>query len=457
MGASREAPFLFSGDVMHRTSIVGLLFLAAFSAGPAAEPERAGNIELATAARYFQEFQALCAADDGKLWGVSFCGPILLVDPPTHMAVATRADTGEVLRPRGGVYAGQIPETVGLANTAVNWGGTRWTMIMWWSLSSDRARRLALMAHESFHRIQPELDLTPFGEINAHLDGADGRFWMQLEWDALQKALLSEGETRLSAVADAIAFRAARHTAFARAAEREIPLEIFEGLAEYSGMRLAGFSDERVVESVSDRRKNETGFVRSFAYVSGPLYGFLLDGAGVDWRTRVTGETDLGALLKEALELEDSAAGDALSRAASYGGVALRATEQQRAREREARLARWRAALVEGPVLVLDLNAVSSGTFDPREVFPFVEGQTVYTQRGLIAEWGKLTVTDGAILEDDKHGRAHVSLRGAADDRTEGPGWTLELNEGWRIVPAERPGDSTLRRGPDLSPSPPRE
>ena len=103
-------------------------------------------------------------------------------------------------------------------------------------------------------------------------------------------------------------------------------------------------------------------------------------------------------------------------------------------------------SLIDGAVLIVDLTAVSSGTFDPGRVFPFDDTRTVYTTRGLIADWGVLTVSDGAILEDDAARRAYVSLDGAAPGMLEGRGWSLELNDGWTIVAAERPGDFLVRR-----------
>ena len=405
----------------------------------------AGNIDLGTARRYFREFQRLCGDDDGQLWGRTLCGPILLVDPPTRGVVANRADDAGVLQPRAGVFVGKLPEDVGIANTAVEWSGTRWTMLMWWSLAEERARRLSLLAHEAFHRIQPELELVAFGEMCAHLDTADGRFWLQLEWNALQQALSAEGDARREALADALTFRAARRDRFPEAAEREIPLEIFEGLAEYTGMRLAGFSGEEVLETISRKRESDTGFVRSFAYVSGPLYGYLLDGGGVAWRKRTGSETDLAGLLAELLEVSPRAVEVATRRSAVYGGVDLRTVEDERERKRQERLGAWRASLIDGPVLIVDLTEVSSGSFDPHRVFPFGERQTVYTTRELIAEWGRLTVDDGAILEDETHGRGHVSLSGAAKDRTAGDGWSLELNAGWVVVPSDRAGDFVVR------------
>jgi hypothetical protein len=424
-----------------------LLTIAACGGEPQTQPQTAGSIDLTSAAQYFEEFETLCNGDDGKLWGVSFCGPILLVDPSTRAAVANRADAGGVLAPRLGLFAGELPAEVGIANTATEWNGSRWTMIMWWSLSDDPKRRLRLMAHEAFHRIQPELNLAPFGEINAHLDTADGRFWIQMEWNALQKAMSVEGVARRQALTDAMTFRASRRALFPDAAERETPLEIFEGLAEYSGMRLAGYSDAGVVEAVTAKREGETGLVRSFAYVSGPLYGFLLDGSGVPWRDRIGPDTDLGALVAELLDVSAASTDEASMRAEAYGGQALLAAESERERKRKQQLAAWRTSLIDGPVLIVDLTAVSSGTFDPGRVFPFDETRTVYTTRGLIGDWGVLTVSDGAILEDGTGGRAYVSLNGAAPDMLEGQGWSLELNDGWTIVAAERPGDFFVRRG----------
>jgi len=408
-------------------------------------PATAGSIDLENASRYFSEFDDLCREDDGSLWGVSLCGPFLIVDPPTRMAVSNQADEDGVLEPTLGVFTGELPPEVPIANTAVEWAGTRWTMVMVWSLSQDRTRRLSLMAHEAFHRIQPQLDLETFGEICAHLDTADGRFWLQMEWNALQEALSAEGRQRLDAVVDALAFRAARRARFPNAAAREVPLEIFEGLAEYTGMRLAGFSDVEVIETVTAKREQETGLVRSFAYVSGPLYGFLLDGAGIPWRDRVRPDTDLGVLLARALDLAAVSGESALERAEAYGGPVLLAAEQERERKRQEQLDIWRASLIEGPVLIVDLTVVSSGSFDPGRVFPFDETSTVYTTRELIADWGVLTVTDGAILENDGAGTGRVSLTGAGPNALAGDGWSLELEDGWEIVEAERPGDKILR------------
>jgi len=405
----------------------------------------AGSIDLSKAAQWFGEFDDLCKRDGGALWGVSFCGPMLLVDPGTRAIVANRADAQNALAPRAGVFVGQLPAGLPIANTAVEWQGTRWTMILWGALSDRQRPRLSLMGHESFHRLQPQLGLEAPGELNDHLDTAQGRFWLQMEWNALQQALLAEGEARGAAVADALAFRAARRARFPRAAEREIALEIHEGLGEYSGRRLVGYSPDEIVKISNARREDDSGLVRSFAYVSGPLYGFLLDAASDGWRKQVTPRTDLGQLLAASMKIDPDAIASRLAdveqRSAAYGGPALRIAEDEREAKRQAQIAAWRAALVDGPVLIVDLKSVTAGSFDPGKVYPFGEKQTVYTTRELEGEWGVLRIEDGAILEDGNTAEGHVSLSGAAPDALQGRGFTLSLADGWHVVPAQRAGD----------------
>jgi len=422
--------------------------LFAFLGFPLIGPANAADvsIELEKAAQYFREFDQLCKEDGGKLWGVSFCGPMVFVDPVNRMAAGNEADAEGELKSKAGVFAGELPPEVMIANTAVEWGGKRWTMIMWWSISSETDERLALLAHEAFHRIQPQLGLTPSAQINSHLDTGEARFWLQMEWNALQKALSSKGQARRDAVSDALTFRVARRAFFPGAAENEGALEIFEGLAEYSGRRLAGFSSAKLVEAITARRGKATGFVRSFAYITGPLYGFLLDEAAKDWRKSVTAKTDLGVSLGQAVGAEARPVKDAERLAEPYGGAALRKAEHAREERRVEQLAAWRTSLIDGPILIVDLKSVTAGTFDPRAVFPFSDKQTVYTTRELQAEWGTLTVKDGAILEDLVSRTASVSLQGAAPDHLRGNGWTLKLNPGWVVRPGERAGDFVVAK-----------
>src|SRR5262249_14279429 len=156
------------------------------------------------------------------------------------------------LKSSGDVFAGKLPAQVNVANTAVEWAGVKWTMVIW-PLPADQFDRAGLMLHELWHRIQDQIGFHGAESANNHLDSMEGRVWLQLEWRALDSALNSRGERRLQAVSDALIFRARRRTLFPKAAQEERALEMHEGLAEYSGIKLSGRPD--VIQFASRKLK----------------------------------------------------------------------------------------------------------------------------------------------------------------------------------------------------------
>jgi hypothetical protein len=60
-----------------------LLFSMSLSSTVVRSSESEPPIDFSLAEQYFQEAQAICRADSGKLWGVSLCGPIMFVEPNT--------------------------------------------------------------------------------------------------------------------------------------------------------------------------------------------------------------------------------------------------------------------------------------------------------------------------------------------------------------------------------------
>jgi hypothetical protein len=428
---------------MHAQPVAALSFAVVLVIA-AQEEDRIGALPLSRAASAFAELDAACTRDGGRLWGLPLCGPVLLCDPETRRVAGNQPDEEDRLAERDGVFAGTLPKDKPIANAPLEWAGVRWAMVMVSFLGEGAKERVSVLAHESFHRVQPRLGLYAFGEECAHLDTPEGRLWMQLEWNALELGLSTSDEQRLVAVQDALDFRAARRERFPEAGARENAVEIREGLANYTGLRIAGYAPGEAVAYVANRRTTEDGFLRSFAYNSGPLYGYLLDASLETWRKAVRRESDIGAMLAAALNLAPSSA-RAAERAARYGGAALRAAEEARERARQERLAAWRAELVDGPVLVLDLALVDSAAMDTRKTHAFDERRTVYTERKLIAKWGTLEVSGGAILEDATLKAGRVSLRGAAPDRLSGAGWKISLAPGWTVAPGEREGDLVVR------------
>ncbi|HYF24005.1 MAG TPA: hypothetical protein VD929_11470 [Caulobacteraceae bacterium] len=404
----------------------------------AAEP-----IPTSQAAAAFSEMRAACAADGGRLWKRDLCGPVVFVDPQTRMFVADREAPVDA-KLKGGLFLGRLPSEMNAANTAVEWGGGRWTMVLW-PLPSDKADRLGLLMHEAFHRVQPDLKIPMRSPVPAHLADANGRAGMRMEWRALAAALsAADDAARRTAIADALAFRAWRRSLAPDAGRLENDLELNEGLAEYTGQKLSGRPDaEKHAASALARAEGQESYARSFAYASGPAYGLLLDRYEPGWRGRISQASDLGQMLAAAVR---PSVPDWKAAGARYGFDQVLAEEAAAAAERDRQAAQWRAKLVDGPVLRLPFGQMQI-QFDPGKLFPLQEHGTVYPALRITDAWGVLEVKEGALVDGSWSGVRVVAPSGAAETgQLSGPGWTLKLAPGWRLRPGARAGDFTIAK-----------
>ena len=411
------------------------------------------SINLDLARKYFNELNSLCRQDAGHLWGADLCGPTLLVNEQTRDVVANRGDRDALLTKKDDLFVGKWPVEMNIANTAVEWKGTKWTMVIW-PLPADPQDRAALMLHELFHRVQGDLKLPGANPSNGHLDTRDARVWLQLEWRALANALMERGVNRKIAITDALAFREYRHQMFPNAAKDERALEINEGLAEYTGLKMSSSSNAEFALRAGcalRQARNKPTFVRSFAYLSGPAYGALLDDAPGEWRKKVSDSGDLAGLLRSAylIKLPQVSRSLVLDRAARYSGEALIASETARDNTRQELLKKYRARFLEQPVLTLPLSENVQYSFNPNNLVPLDENSTVYPTTRVTDEWGVLEVSDGALMIREG-GRASRVLIAKPDNLTARPvtgaGWTLQLNEGWELCPAGQKGGLLLKR-----------
>ncbi|MDB4910163.1 MAG: hypothetical protein JWO39_986 [Gemmatimonadetes bacterium] len=405
-------------------------------------------IPIDSAKAAFAQAHALCSADHGTLWGVSLCGPIMLVDARSRSIVASEADGKGVLAAKDGAYTGVMPSDQNIANTAVEWSGLKWTQMLW-PLPDDERLRSTLVMHELFHRIQNRLDLPAQRDgDNAHLDELNGRYYMQLEWRALARALETHGDgERREAARDALAFRAERYRIYPRAAAQEHALEQNEGLAEYTGVRLGNPTAElRTKMALRDlsTHVSDATFVRSFAYATGPAYGLLLDRYARGWRAQLESGDGLDAMLGRALHVTAKRSGAQLAaRAAKYDGGALHAAEAERDAKRQQQLALNRGKFVEGPVLMLTFRHMNV-QFNPQNLQPLGDAGTVYPTIRVTDDWGVIEGKNGALMKPDWSALVVPAPESPVGSSIAGDGWTLELKPGWRIVPGERSGDYTL-------------
>jgi hypothetical protein len=404
-------------------------------------------IDPALAKHYFDEARSLCSVDDGRLWGVSLCGPLLFADPRTRAVAANQSDLEGFLKPVGGIFVGTLPPKVNIAYTALQWAGVRWTMLIW-PLPKDKYDRGRLYAHESWHRIQEEIGFPSTGPSNAHLDSLDGRIWLRLEWRALRSALTHQGRRRRLAISDALTFRFMRRSLFANAEAEERALEMHEGLAQYTGVKLSGHPGQSAFAvKLLDEVEDNATFVRSFAYASGPAYGVLLDEARPNWRKGLKPGDDLGSLLAHSLSLKARVPSKGLAEASAlrYDGATLRVAEAESDALRRKREAEMRARFVEGPLLRIPLQQMSM-QFDPNQVQPLEGSGSVYPEIRIVDVWGILTASKGALITST-FDRVVLSAPTAIETSTiRGDGWTIELKEGWAVVADKRQGDYVLKK-----------
>jgi hypothetical protein len=320
-----------------RALMIAFLAVAPFAATAAESP-----IPIDAARAVFSEAAHLCAADDGKLWGASLCGPLMLVDPGTHAFVASQNDAAGALHDAGGVYTGTLSAAPDAADATLEWGGIRWATLSW-PLPDDTAARAAVLMRQSFRRAQPGLPLPPpRAADNAHLDTLDGRYLLQLEWRALAQALAAPNERAARAASeDALRFRNERRQLYPGAADAEGDAERDAGLAEYTGVVLGNATPEaRTAAALRGLAAHvqEESFAHSFADANGPAYGLLLDRFAPGWQRRLANGDGLDVLLLAALKIDRRAESAAQlgKRASRYGGEELLKAEIARDARRRA-------------------------------------------------------------------------------------------------------------------------
>lgn len=412
-----------------RISAVCTVVLASLVMGRA--PPASAQVDQQRAEAYFEEAQALCERDGGRLWGVSICAPMVIGDARTQ-TFATSEPPPDAPR----------PSLIGVVNGPIQWGDRTWAAVTWDTIANWPARtRAELLLHESFHIVQPQLVPNGPAGANEHLDAVDGRYWLRLEWRALARALRESAELRTQAVRDALTFRQARHTRYPDRVESERVLYILEGLASYTQTVLVAPSRAdavaRGLELLTGAEDAES-YVRTFTYISGPAYGLLLDDASPGWPRTVRGSDDPPAMLMRALGIETVA--DAVAAAARYGGAELRAAEERREQQRQARIAELRERFVDGPVLVMPCGG--GGVSDSTGAVALPGAGTVYFNAyRLSGPCGTLQAENG-VLETTNGGSRRLPAPVRRDDATMvGDGWTFTAAPGWVVREGPRRGD----------------
>ncbi|WP_180539862.1 hypothetical protein [Nevskia soli] len=365
------------------------------------------------------EFNRVCDRAGRDLWGVSLCGPMILVNPGTHEALFSKA---------GNITTGKLPEDILIANTSVHYDGADWAMVRL-PLPTDPYARLSLLAHESFHRTQDQLHLSGSDQPSAQFETESGRLWFRLELRAEAAALRGSD----AAAKDAMLFRLERYRLFPTAEATESGLEIREGLAEYTGVKTALSATNEVISRTArevEDGEDRTSLARGFVYSTGPALGLLLDRYSPGWRSHVT---ILSVMLCRALRVTAAPGNTVIARARIYGYDAVAGAEQERAVRHAEMVSEIERRFVTGPYLQFPTVPELNRSFNPSTLVAVPPNGTYYPTGEFSANWGKLSVDSGALLSNDNRSlRVSVPSDPAARPLN-GDGWTLILNKGWTV------------------------
>ncbi|AQX06119.1 hypothetical protein ATB99_16350 [Elizabethkingia meningoseptica] len=390
---------------------------------------------------YFREIKN-ATGKESKLWNKDLYGGILLVDTKSRQVYSNESDAKNSLTPHQDIYTGTLPGNINIANTSVQWNGKTWAMIML-PLSNDKYDRINLLAHELFHTVQSSLGFPQGNKESNHLDQKDGRVYLRLELEALEKAVLSDSQKeQRKHLTNALMFRKYRNILFPGSNETENQLELNEGLAEYTGFVISGRNKEQTKQHFTDNinsfLKNPT-YVRSFAYNTTPVYGYLLSQKDKYWNQKITANSNLTDVFIKALNIKIPADVKAAVEKISpeYDGASIIKEEQIREEKIKIRIAEYKAKLIEQPHLEIRFEKMNV-SFDPRNILPIEDKGTVYPNIRVTDNWGILEVKNGALMYPNWD-RMSISIPSKINDQlVEGDGWTLQLNSNYTVKKDEK-------------------
>ena len=322
------------------------------------------------AAPCFENLKKVSDADKGKLWGKTLYGPTMFVDVQTRNLVANQQNKENTFTQKGNLYFGQLPEDIIIANTSISYCGEDWTCVIW-DGSRDLLTSTQLLIHESLHRIQDEIGLPSCGSSNQHLDETEGELLLKLELGILKDLLQNDSKDLTEGLRDAMTVRKYRQTMFPNGNENQF--ECHEGMAEYTAFKLLPLDNDNeairkgLVAAAITKGMDGSGFGNSFAYLTGPAYGLLIDEMIPDWRNGIRSGKTIPDVISTEIAIPDTVENAEIERiSARYNLTEYLNKERSRLEARDKEDAELRDRFSESKWLVIPNDNINFG-FNPSE------------------------------------------------------------------------------------------
>ena len=322
------------------------------------------------AAPCFENLKKVSDADNGKLWGKTLYGPTMFVDVQTRNLVANQQNKENSFEQKGDLFFGQLPEDIIIANTSISYCGEDWTCVIW-DDSRDLLTSTQLLIHESLHRIQDEIGLPSCGSSNQHLDETEGELQLKLELGILKDLLQNDSKDLTEGLRDAMTVRKYRQTMFPNGNENQF--ECHEGMAEYTAFKLLPLDNDNeairkgLVAAAITKGMDGSGFGNSFAYLTGPAYGLLIDEMIPDWRNGIRSGKTIPDVISTEVAIPDTVENAEIERiSARYNLTEYLNKERSRLEARDKEDAELRDRFSESKWLVIPNDNINFG-FNPSE------------------------------------------------------------------------------------------
>lgn len=420
-----------------RATLIFLSLILLFVKGYTKENDINGqNKDFKKAEIIFSELKSILKHENGKLWNCNLDGPLILINRETRLAIANEPDPKGELEKHGSCYVGYYPKNRIIANTSIEWNSKRWTMVML-PLADTKEERLNLLIHESFHRIQPLIGFDSIYETQSiHLDTKEGRIYLKLELEALKKSFTSEDPE--IHIKSALLFRQFRHQIFSIAKQAENSLEINEGLAEYTGSILSQRNSSELQENYLlkiEEFSNLPTFVRSFAYITIPIYGYFMQKSDENWNLKISKNTILSDYISEffGVKLKNLNIKDIKQLGENYKLESIMEFETRREMKQQEQIRKYKAIFLSDSVVSISLKNMNIG-FNPSNIMPLDTLGTVYPNLRVTDNWGILEVDSCGALMNPYWNHITISYpQIITDSLINGKGWRLKLNKSWRM------------------------
>lgn len=256
--------------------------------------------------------------------------------------------------------------------------------------------------------------------------------------EALKQALKSK-KPEID-IKNALLFRQYRHSLFPESKINENSLEINEGIAEYTGSILSQRTELGLNNYYTSRiaTVSSSSFVRSFAYLTIPMYGCLMRQQDKKWNQKITVKTNLTDFICDFYKMNASVENNEniLAVAKLYGFETISKEENERENSAIERNNTYKRLFLHDSVLIIDLENRRIG-FDPLQLYPFDTLGTIFPIMRVTDNWGVLDVDSCGVLMNKEWSKITASHpQKITDTLITGNGWRLKLDALWKLEKA---------------------